>query len=221
MADPEGFLLRWSRRKREAEPGRGAIEERQLPDPQAEPADPPDAVPAEGAVCADPPFDPAALPPLESIAARTDVKAFLAPGVPAALKQAALRRAWSADPTIRDFVGLSENAWDFNAPAGVPGFGPLQVSDALRRFVLGTMTGEEPRAAPTDRTAAGEDARQADAPAAESATRDERLVEAAGPGEAGAGNEGGEGSTSEEKSTLKVDKRNAANIRVHGRALPQ
>jgi hypothetical protein len=29
------------------------------------------------------------------------------------------------DPAIRNYVGLSENAWDFNAPGGVPGFGLL------------------------------------------------------------------------------------------------
>jgi hypothetical protein len=41
------------------------------------------------------------------------------------LTRAALRRAWSADQAIRDFIGLSENSWDFNAPEGVPGFGSL------------------------------------------------------------------------------------------------
>jgi hypothetical protein len=34
-------------------------------------------------------------------------------------------RALLADPAVRDFVGLSENAWDFTDPNGVPGFGPL------------------------------------------------------------------------------------------------
>jgi hypothetical protein len=29
------------------------------------------------------------------------------------------------DPAIKSFVGLSENAWDFAAPDGVPGFAPL------------------------------------------------------------------------------------------------
>jgi hypothetical protein len=29
------------------------------------------------------------------------------------------------DPAIQNYVGLSENSWDFNAPGGVPGFGPL------------------------------------------------------------------------------------------------
>jgi hypothetical protein len=44
----------------------------------------------------------------------------------------ALRRAWADDPAIRDFIGLSENAWDFTAAGGVPGFGPLSVEDAAR-----------------------------------------------------------------------------------------
>jgi hypothetical protein len=65
------------------------------------------------------------LVPIESIGAGSDIRPFLAPGVPADLTRAALRRAWSADPAIRDFIGLSENSWDFNGPDGVPGFDPL------------------------------------------------------------------------------------------------
>lgn len=38
-------------------------------------------------------------------------------------------RAILADPAIRDFIGLSENAWDFGSPSGVHGFGPLESSD--------------------------------------------------------------------------------------------
>jgi hypothetical protein len=68
-------------------------------------------------------FDAPSLPPIESIGAGSDIRPFLAPGVPADLTRAALRRAWSADPAIRDFIGLSENSWDFNGPDGVPGFG--------------------------------------------------------------------------------------------------
>ena len=71
------------------------------------------------------PFGAANLPPIESIGAASDIRPFLAPGVPADLTRAALRRAWSTDPAIRDFIGLSENSWDFNAPDGVPGFGSL------------------------------------------------------------------------------------------------
>ena len=44
---------------------------------------------------------------IESITADTDIRAFLAPGVPVQLTRAALRRVWETDPAIRDFVGLA------------------------------------------------------------------------------------------------------------------
>jgi hypothetical protein len=70
--------------------------------------------------------------------------------VPPELTLAALRRAWSADPAIRDFIGLSENAWDFNASYGVPGFGSLDLEE-VRRIVA--QVSDEPRAAdPTSTT---------------------------------------------------------------------
>jgi hypothetical protein len=70
-------------------------------------------------------FDAPSLPPIESIGPSSDIRPFLASGVPVDLTRAALRRAWSADPAIRDFIGLSENSWDFNGPDGVPGFDSL------------------------------------------------------------------------------------------------
>ena len=71
------------------------------------------------------PFDPASLPSVESITADTDILAFLRAGVPAELTRAALRRAWTSDPAIRDFIGIAENQWDFNDPNAIPGFGPM------------------------------------------------------------------------------------------------
>ena len=85
-------------------------------------------------------FDAANLPPIESIGAGSDIRPFLASGVPADLTRAALRRAWSTDLAIRDFIGLSENSWDFNARDSIPGFGPL-TTDGSRRL-LARMTGE-------------------------------------------------------------------------------
>jgi hypothetical protein len=79
-----------------------------------------------------PAFDPASLPPIESITAETDIRAFIAAGVPAELTRAALRRVWTSDPKIRDFVGLADYDWDFNAPGAMAGFGPLEGADALR-----------------------------------------------------------------------------------------
>jgi hypothetical protein len=85
------------------------------------------------------------LPPIESITAATDVTAFLRQGIPPQLSRAALRRAWASDPTIRDFVGLAENAWDFNDPHAMPGFGPLDYSDeqlgALVDRIVGGVRG--------------------------------------------------------------------------------
>jgi Protein of unknown function (DUF3306) len=43
---------------------------------------------------AEPAFDVTKLPPIESITADSDIRAFLAPGVPPELTRAALRRAW-------------------------------------------------------------------------------------------------------------------------------
>jgi uncharacterized protein DUF3306 len=73
-------------------------------------------------------FDSNALPPIESIGPKTDIRRFLAPDVPLDLARAALRRAWVSDTSIRNFVGLAENQWNFTAPDDVPGFGSLAQS---------------------------------------------------------------------------------------------
>jgi hypothetical protein len=57
-----------------------------------------------------------------------------------------LRRAWLADPAIRDFIGLSENSCDFNAPDGVPGFGSLITDDAGLLGTFGRVEIAVPRA---------------------------------------------------------------------------
>jgi uncharacterized protein DUF3306 len=124
MSDEE-FLARWSRRKREARTGNPAYE-------PAEPVEARDPTPPFGSA-EDPPtpdVDLSSLPPIESIDGATDITAFLRQGIPQELSRAALRRAWTADPAIRDFVGLAENAWDFNDPNAMPGFGPLDCSEA-------------------------------------------------------------------------------------------
>ncbi len=138
MSDPEksvqDFLQRWSRRKL-GDPDRIVEDsdaetdaEASAPHQQADPA-------KEAAKEATGVFDPKTLPPIESIDATTDIRGFLAPGVPPELTRAALRRAYASNPTIRDFVGLAENQWDFTKPDGVPGFGPLELTPALRRMV--------------------------------------------------------------------------------------
>lgn len=80
-------------------------------------------------------FDLASLPSIDSISATTDVRPFLALGVPPELVRAALRRAWVMDPRIRDFRGLQENDWDFNDPRAITGFGPLEPGGDTRIFL--------------------------------------------------------------------------------------
>jgi hypothetical protein len=151
MTDRENFLLRWSRRKLEApeEPVTPEKPADAVPPgaPDAHTGDPkPKEVPGVKAPAEPPAFDLASLPSLDSITASTDVRGFLAPGVPSALRNMALRRAWSADPAIRDFVGLQDYDWDFNAPGGVPGFGELTPAHDVKKL-LADIFGEKPTTA--------------------------------------------------------------------------
>jgi hypothetical protein len=129
----DDFLKRWSRRKREVaeaeKPAAAKVETRE------QPPLPQHTAPGEPAKKSEDEFDPASLPPIESITAVSDITAFLRAGVPAELTRAALRRVWTADPAIRDFVGLAENAWDFTDPNAMPGFGPLESTDEVRRMI--------------------------------------------------------------------------------------
>ena len=144
MSDEE-FLKRWSRRKQEA---------RQ----ETKPAEQPPSLPAEVDIAASEVFetgtepdidiDLAKLPSLDEITATTDITEFLRKGVPAELGRAALRRAWAADPAIRDFVGLAENAWDFTDPNAMPGFGalegtPEQIGAMIERVMGGVRNASE------------------------------------------------------------------------------
>jgi len=140
MSEPEKFIDRWSRRKREAADEPAPIEAKDAAAASASPAE-------TKAPAAEPPFDPASLPPIESISAESDIRAFLKPEVPPDLSRAALRRAWSADPAIRDFIGLVENGWDFNDPNGIPGFGPIAADEVAR--LLAQLVGAPPASAET------------------------------------------------------------------------
>ncbi|MCI0651213.1 MAG: DUF3306 domain-containing protein, partial [Planctomycetes bacterium] len=132
MSD-EGFLKRWSRRKREPGPDgeRTAAESppSHLPPQAGQGAEivPP---PRSGAGQAgaspqasspnakheDEAVDPETLPPIESLGPDSDYTVFLKKGVPEALRIAALRKAWMSDPFIRDFRGPAEYAIDYTTP---------------------------------------------------------------------------------------------------------
>jgi hypothetical protein len=133
MSENEDFLARWSRRKREATAADA--------EPPAEPAHVERSEPPTSrAAPANPEVDLSSLPPIEAIDAETDITAFLRNGIPQELSRTALRRAWTTDPAIHDFVGLAENAWDFNDPNAMAGFGPLehtaeQVGTLVQRII--------------------------------------------------------------------------------------
>jgi len=143
MSEPETFVARWSRLKRRAEPATEDEDAKTVAQPVTDVA----PTTAGGAAKAaagpaespSPVFDPASLPPIESITAGTDIRAFLQSGVPAELTKAALRRVWTTDPAIRDFIGIAENQWDFTDPTAMPGFGPLEATDDVRKLVAQAM----------------------------------------------------------------------------------
>ena len=115
------FLKRWA--------GRKAAARKEQPE-----VEPPAAAPADNAESDAPPRprqaapiteeELAALPPVETLGAGSDIKDFLRPGVPVALKNAAMRKMWLLTPAIRDHKDVAvDYAWDWNTPGGVPGDG--------------------------------------------------------------------------------------------------
>jgi len=141
----DGFLARWARRKRdvrlteapEAPPPAEIVDPSDLPVVAEEGAAPSAEAEAERDLLAD-------LPSLADLTAATDLTPFLRAGVPAAIRNAALRKMWSVDPAIRDFVSEArEYAYDWNTPGGVPGLGPLLPCDDVKAM-LGRLFNAEP-----------------------------------------------------------------------------
>lgn len=183
----EGFLDRWSRRKRAAtdqasraaqEPDIAAAREGPESGPEDAPgAEPPCTLPqppeAEVEITE---VELAALTPVEQIDAETDLRQYLRKGVPRALRNAALRRKWLLNAVIRDHRDIAvDYAWDWNVPGGVPGDGgPLDremVARMAERLFTPAQPPEEgaegpadlppvaatPQAAPPERAPADED----------------------------------------------------------------
>jgi hypothetical protein len=143
MSNSESFAARWSRLKREEQRQHGKVAEVPVGPRSAAFAKPStpggEAEAPQRTDSPEVPFDVKTLPPIDSIVAGSDIKAFLQSGVPAELTRAALRRAWSTDPAISNFIGLAENQWDFTDPTTIPGFGTLEATDDMRRGVAQVM----------------------------------------------------------------------------------
>jgi hypothetical protein len=143
----EGFLARWSRLKR-GEPT-GAPKTPERADAPAVPASPSGTEPpATIAATDEPTIKPEELPNIDELTAQSDFKAFLQKGVPEELRRLALRKLWTADPAIRDFIEVAENQYDFNA-GHVPGFGALAPDVDIGKL-LAQATGATPAPAPPE-----------------------------------------------------------------------
>ncbi|MGU3360081.1 DUF3306 domain-containing protein [Methylobacterium sp. M6A4_1b] len=145
----EGILSRWARRKREV---RRQERVQAVPGMVRRPT-PPEAqstIEAQATQEATTEAESLAeaiarLPKIEDLTAETELVPFLRVGVPAVLRKAALRRMWSVDPAIRDFVSEARDyAYDWNTPGGVPGLGPMLPTDDIKAMVERIMTGHAP-----------------------------------------------------------------------------
>ena len=248
MSEPENFIARWSRRKREAAEDAEATKSSPAPDAAAESAHPipdqregSDAPRARSGASEPPEFapDPAKLPPIETITAATDIRPFLAPGVPPELTRAALRRAWAADPKIRDFVGLADYDWDFNAPGAMTGFGSLEMTDELRQQIarmVGRSLANEATDSPAQTSAEvqgkpAETSTESVAPAAEVSTQEVQSNVGTSQNERTGARSGSHDSTAlPQRSKVDIASRNNPENsdndqliakRPHGRALPK
>ena len=124
MDEREPFLKRWSRLKREVQ-----VEPSPTVDATHEATEVAPLVPSGdggGPVAAShddvEPLDLDKLPKLEELSSETDFRPFLDVRVPTALRNAALQRMWTLDPTIRDFIEVAEYQWNWNVPGGAPGY---------------------------------------------------------------------------------------------------
>lgn len=92
------------------------------------------------------------LPLLADITPEGNIAAFLHKRIPAELQKLALRKAWTSDPVISGFVEMAENQYDWNAPGGCPGFGPMDPAWDVEQL-LAQATGALPKDAIVDEMA--------------------------------------------------------------------
>ncbi len=156
----DGFLSRWSRRKRdperepdptvesdEAKPGRAAIPQ-DIPEGDEEAGDP-EVI--------------AKLPDIESLDEGSDFTPFMAEGVPEILRRRALRKLWRLNPVFAHLDGLAEYDEDFTIAANL-----LSEVKTVYKVGRGMVEREAPRETPrqTDESERAEE-REEERPPAE------------------------------------------------------
>ena len=130
--EDEGFLGRWSRRKRQV------AEADARPEALAPPAELPAEVSEASAETQQPEPEMVEPPSLDLIDKDFQLAPWLKQNVPEAWKLAAMRRAWENDPAIAGFENPARDyALDWNTPGGAPGYGPLTESDDVAEMVRG------------------------------------------------------------------------------------
>ena len=142
--ETDGFLTRWSRRKADAKADDASRQERVEAEAGAGEAE------ARSVEAVEPEFDVSTLPSIESLTKDSDFTVFLQKGVPTPLKKAALHKMWMTDPAIRDYIGLSEMSWDFNAPEAFPGYGALSPLAKVADMVRNIATASEQQSATSE-----------------------------------------------------------------------
>lgn len=137
-AEEEGFLGRWSRRKRAepaAEPAAAPAPEDQAPEAEVEAVRPED------------------LPDIDSLDEHSDYTVFLKEGVPEVLKRQALRRLWRSNPVFANLDGLAEYDEDYSDAATL-----VEGVKSLFKAGKGMREGDEEVPEATQETAQSESA---------------------------------------------------------------
>lgn len=153
MAEDEGFVRRWSRRKGLAR--REPLADTRRSDDRGDAAAPQmaRAAPAkrDAAPSDEPRFAVEDLPEIDSLHAESDFTAFLRDGVPEELRRTALRRLWRLDPVFSDLDGLLEYGEDYTDAATV-----VENLKTAYRVGRGFISDEEAAAEAAETSEAGE-----------------------------------------------------------------
>jgi hypothetical protein len=140
LAEDEGFLKRWSRRKVEARQGEPAAPAPDLP--QAEPSAPIRRARAEADAAATLP----ALPDIESLTPQSDFSVFMQDGVPSDTRTRALQKLWRLDPAFGEMDDLRDYSDDYTDQAVATG--AVRTLYKIGRGFLDEEKEEEAAAAP-------------------------------------------------------------------------